>query len=432
MRMLSMSSPDASQARASRWLIPLAGLAGGMAIANVFYSQPLLASVGAAFRTDPALTATWTTLTQAGFAAGLLLVLPLGDVVNRRRLAPALMVLGAASLAASALAPTLAILAFAGIAVGLASMASQLLVALAADIAPEAARGRVVAWVMVGVLLGAQLSRTVAGLLAQAYGWRSVYAVAAGGAVLMSALLWLNVPSSPKAGGVSYGRLMASVATLLVEEPVLRLRALYGAVAMAAFSIFWTAATFYLAGAPHHLSVAAIGFFSLAGLAAPAIAILAGRLVDAGRFGPATGAFSALAVGGFVLTALGSGHLSSLAVGAALLSAGTIGVHVTSQGVVLRLRSGARSRLNAVYMSSFFLGGVAGSAAAGLAFRDGGWTAVCALGTGFATISLALWLYELTQPSRSLAASAVPIERALLPTALATQTGGSAMTVDRK
>lgn len=380
--------------RPSRLLIPLAGIAGGISIANVFYSQPLLATVANAFRIDPAAATSWPTLTQAGFAGGLLLVLPLGDVVDRRRLAPVLMLVASAALIASASAPNLAILALAGIAVGLASMVSQLLVALAADIAPDATRGRVVAWVMTGVLLGAQLSRPIAGFLAAAGGWRSVYYIAGGGAAVLAVLLWLTLPSSRTYAPVTYRNVMVSVLRLCVEEPELRLRALYGGLAMAAFSIFWTAAALFLAGRPHHLSVAAIGLFSLTGLAAPAIATLAGRLVDAGRAAEASGGFTALAVIGFAVAALGQGRLSSLAVGAVLLTAGTIGLHVSSQGVALRLRAGARSRLNAIYMSSFFLGGVTGSAAAGITFKTGGWLAVCGVGGGIAAVAASTWLYQ--------------------------------------
>lgn len=378
--------------RLSRWLIPLAGVAGGMAIANVFYAQPLLPVVAAAFHADPAATAAWTTLTQAGFAAGLLLVLPLGDVLDPRRLALALMLLAAASLTASALAPSLAVLSALGIAVGASSMVSQLLVALAADVAPDATRGRVVAWVMTGVLLGAQLARTVSGLVAQAYGWRSVYLASAIAATVVTGLLWLAVPTRRQTTRLTYAAVMASVARLVIEEPVLRLRALYAAITMAAFSVFWTAAGFYLAGPPHRLSLAGIGLFSLAGLAAPGVARLAGRLVDAGRSDAATAMFAGLTVAGYIFVALGGGALIILTAGAALLSAGSIGLHVTSQGVVFRLRSGARSRLNAVYMTSFFLGGVGGSAVGGVAIRDGGWTAVCVIGTGVAISAIALWL----------------------------------------
>lgn len=380
--------------RSSRLVIPLAGVGGGVAIANVFYCQPLLATVATEFHVDPAAATSWSTLTQAGFAAGLLLVLPVGDVLDRRRLAPGLMLLASAALIASASAPNLAILALAGIAVGLASMVSQLLVAFAADIAPDAARGRVVAWVMTGVLLGAQLSRTVAGFLAQTGGWRSVYFTAAAATGLLAALLWLALPSSRNVASVTYRRVMESMVRLCIEEPELRLRAFYGALAMGAFSIFWTAAAFFLTGRPYHLSVAAIGLFSLTGLTAPGIAIVAGRLGDAGRSAEATGGFAALAVVGFAVAALGQDRLAWLAVAAALLTAGTIGLHVISQGVALRIKPGARSRLNAIYMTSFFLGGVAGSAAAGITFKTGGWLGVCAVGGGIMAVAALVWLYQ--------------------------------------
>ncbi|HLZ27616.1 MAG TPA: MFS transporter [Chloroflexota bacterium] len=410
---MKRGSPDAAgiTLRPSPVLFPLTGLAGGVAIANVFYCQPLLATVANVFHVDPAAAATWSTLTQAGFAAGLLFVLPLGDVLDRRRLASALMLIASAALIASASAPNLAVLALAGIAVGLASMVSQLLVALAADMAPDASRGRVVAWVMTGVLLGAQLSRTVAGFLAQAGGWRSVYYTAAVAAALLSALLWVALPSSKTVGAVMYRTVLGSMVRLCVEEPELRLRALYGALAMGAFSTFWTAAAFFLTGRPHHLSVAAIGLFSLAGLAAPGVAFLAGRLGDAGRSSEATGGFAALAVLGFALAALGQHWLPSLAAAAALLTAGTIGLHVISQGVALRLRPGARSRLNAIYMTSFFLGGVAGSAAAGIVFKTGGWFAICALGGGVAAIAGLVWLYQRGLLVGSAPGRAVPAAR---------------------
>jgi len=342
------------------------------------------------------------TLTQAGYALGLAFVVPLGDLLDRRRLVVVVLCATVFALLAAAAASSLVMLAAASLLIGLTSVVAQVLIPFAASLADEVERGRVVGRIMSGLLVGVLLARTVSGLVAQAAsavlghaGWRAVYVIAAVLMVALIVVLWRTLPrpvrpSSPERQ--SYAQLLRSMGPLVREEPVLRRRAVYGALAFAAFSVFWTSAAFLLARPPYGFGVGAIGLFGLVGVAGALCASLAGRLADRGLERYATPTFLLTTVIAYGLMALGDTRLIALIVGVVLLDLGVQGIQIINQSEIYRLRPEASSRVTTIYMTSYFIGGALGSASSAVVFGRGGWSAVCILGATYAGVTLLFWL----------------------------------------
>jgi len=390
-------------------LVVLMAVGSGLSVASNYYVQPLLPRLADTFGASSWAVGLLVTVSQIGYVAGLGLVVPLGDVVERRRLVIAVSVLTAAGLAVMAVAPSLAVLFPAVALVGVTSVGAQIFVALAADLARADQRGRAVGSVMAGLLMGVLLARTVAGLVAATAGWRAVYAV---GAVLMVSLAALSareLTPVPPSVRTSYRRLLASVFTLYREEPVLRRRGVYGALGFASFSTLWTSVAFMLDEA-YGYGEATIGLFALLGVAGAGAAQFAGRVADAGWARVSTlGFFVTLAVSWAVLVPA-EGSLPALIVGVVLLDLAVQGAHISNQSEVYRLRPDARSRLTTAYMCVNFTGGVVGSATSAFIYGLGGWSAVCIVGAGFSALALALWLTEARWPLRRMR-HAVPAGR---------------------
>ncbi len=386
--------------RLGRGLVALLAVATGVAVANNYYAQPLLAAMRDDLGISAALAGTVVTVAQVGYAAGLVLLLPVGDLLERRRLVSAMSGVCALALVLAAVAPGVGVLLFALLAVGAASVVAQVLVPLAATLAGEAERGRVVGNVMSGLLLGILLARTVAGYIGQAAGWRTVYWVAAGLMSALAVVLRLRLPETrpPATGG--YGRLLASTVALARDEPVLRLRSLYGALSFGAFSVLWTSLAFLLAGPPFRFGEGTIGLFGLAGAAGAAMASVAGRLADRGR----TRLVTMLTALGLALAYLplwlGGHSLAWLVVGLLVLDLAAQGLHITNQSEIYRLRPDARNRVNAVYMVTYFVGGAAGSAGSAVAFGRAGWAGVCTVGAAFGVAAVVVHLVAATRTRR--------------------------------
>ncbi len=375
--------------RGTVWLF---ATATGLCVANLYYSQPLLGAISTGLGISHGTAALTVTFSQLGYAAALVLLLPLGDLLDRRRLLPVTAVLTAAALAAMAAAPSAAVLLCAAAAAGAGATTAQMLVPYAADLATDAQRGRVVGSVMSGLLLGILLARTAAGYLAEAGGWRTVYAVAAGVMLVLAAALWWRLPAVRPHAALRYPALLASTARLLREEPVLRLRAVLGGLAFAVFSVLWTALTFLLSAAPYHYSSGAIGLFGLLGAAGALAANVAGRIADRGGAVAMTTLTAVLLAVSWIPMAFGTRSLVALAAGIVLLDLAVQGLHVTNQSRIYRLRSEARSRITSAYMTIYFVGGATGSLLAPIAFDSGGWPGVCLLGASFGTLAVLVWL----------------------------------------
>jgi predicted MFS family arabinose efflux permease len=399
----------------SRSTTLLLACATGAVVANLYYAQPLLHTIARQLSVREAAAGLVVTASQLGYAAGLVLLVPVGDIVSRRGLVPLVLLGSTVALAAMAVSPGLPALIGAAGAVGLTSVVVQILVPLAAELAPDAERGRVVGQVMSGLLLGILLSRTVAGFLAAGIGWRGVYGLAAGLSVLLAVVLRRTLPAEEARPRLSYGALLRSIGTLARQEPRLLRHAAYGALGFAAFSTFWTTAAFLLSGPHYRYSDATIGLFGLVGAAGALTASAAGRLADVGRGRLATLAFGGTITLSFLLLADGSRSLVALIAGIVVLDVAVQGLHVLNISEVYRLAPQARSRANSLYMTAYFLGGAAGSAISTALYESAGWSGVAAFGAATGLGVVALWLATHRHPESEVPAPEVPAAWTVLP-----------------
>ncbi len=385
------TAPDTLH-RAPAWITLLLACACGLIVANLYYAQPLAGPIGASLGLSPSATGLIVTLTQIGYGIGLLFIVPLGDLVETRRLVRVLIALVAVALLGAALSTRPLPFLAAVLAIGLVSVAAQVLVPYAAHLAPPAQRGRMVGNVMSGLLMGIMLARPVASFIAQAASWHAVFFLSAGAMVVLGLLLGVALPPRRPAATLPYGRLLASMAHLARTSLVLRRRALYHAAMFGAFSVFWTTAPLRLAQ-EFGLSQSGIALFALAGVAGAIASPIAGRLADAGHGRVATFLAMGCAITAFALSRAGApGSTTALA---AMVAAGIVldfGVTtnlVVGQRAIFSLGDAVRSRLNGLYMATFFGGGAIGSAFGGLAFAHAGWPGAAWLGLALPAAALA-------------------------------------------
>ncbi|MCK7625090.1 MFS transporter [Streptomyces sp. RS10V-4] len=372
--------------------------AAGLAVAGNYFAQPLLDVISRDLHLSAATAALVVTVAQTGYGLGLLFLVPLGDLLERRRLTVTLCVLTAVFLTVTASAPNGALLLLGTALTGLTSVAAQVVTPFAATLAAPAARGRTVGTVMTGLLLGILLARTAAGLLTELGGWRTVYWADAALMLLIAVLLRLRLPALRTTAGLRYPALLRSTLALFADEPVLRWRAALGALTFAGFSVLWTAMAFLLSGPAYGWQESAIGLLGLVGAAGSLAASVAGRLADRGLAHRVTGvsAFLLLASWG-LLAAGGTGgawSLAALLAGVILLDLAAHAVHVSNQNLVYAVRPEARNRLNSAYMTAYFTGGAAGSALTSAVWGLAAWPGVCALGAGLAAGVAGVWLAE--------------------------------------
>jgi len=368
------------QQRMAAPLVLLLATATGLAVASIYYAQPLLEEMRAALGMTVAHAGLIVTASQLGYAAGLVLLVPLGDLLERRNLVSVMAFGIALGLAGIGFAPNAPVLLAASAALGAMSVVAQILVAFSADLAGAEERGRVVGTVMSGLLLGVLLARTAAGLIAHVAGWRVVFWLAASVMMVIAFAMYRGLPLRAPSARSGYLDLLRSIPQLFREEPVLRLRAVYGALAFAIFSVLWTPLAFLLSKPPFDYAPGVIGLFGLAGIAGAGAASAAGRLADRGLANLTTVAAMAIIVVSWIPVWMGRDNVWFLVVGIVLLDFGVQALHITNQSEIYRLRPEARSRLTSSYMSSFFVGGVVGSSLASVIYAEAGWTGVCILG----------------------------------------------------
>ncbi|KFA84749.1 transporter [Enterobacter sp. EGD-HP1] len=366
-------------------------VATGLAVASNYYAQPLLDTIARAFNLSASSAGFIVTAAQLGYAAGLLFLVPLGDMFERRMLIVSMTLLAAGGMLITASSQSLTMMIVGTALTGLFSVVAQILVPLAATLASPEKRGKVVGTIMSGLLLGILLARTVAGLLASLGGWRTVYWVASVLMVVMALALWRGLPKVKQENHLNYPQLLASVFSLFTQDKLLRTRALLGCFTFANFSILWTSMAFLLAAPPFNYSEGVIGLFGLAGAAGALGARPAGGLADKGKSHLTTSAGLVLLL--LSWAAIWYGHLSVLAliVGILVLDLTVQGVHITNQTVIYRVKPEARNRLTAGYMTSYFIGGAAGSLISASAWQHAGWSGVCAIGAIVATLNLLVW-----------------------------------------
>jgi predicted MFS family arabinose efflux permease len=390
------TGPGTSRAGAgiSAGLVALLAVVAGVSVANLYYVQPLLPVLATHFGAGPAATGTVAVLTQAGYAVGLLLFIPLGDAVERKALILWLCAASVLALLGIAAAPSLAWVAGASFLVGFFSVVPHVALPMAAHLAAPAERGRVIGSVLAGLLTGILSARTVSGLLAEALGWRSVYLVAAAAMVGLAVALQLILPRDEPTAPLPYPALLRSLLTLARAHRDLRVAALLGAAGMGAFSAFWSTLAFHLASPAFGLGSGVAGLFGLVGVSGALAAPLVGRLAD--RRGPrfASGLALLLVLGAYGIFLGAGGGLAGLVAGVLLLDVGVQANQVANLARVQALDPAARSRLNTVYMVIYFVGGAAGTWSGARAWAGWGWPGVCATGAAFALAGLATWLAD--------------------------------------
>ncbi len=378
-------------------IVFILAVASGLTVANLYWAQPLLDSIAHAFNASTTSAGLIVTLTQLGYAAGLVLLVPLGDVLEQRRLIVSVLLVAVISLIIAALSSSILIFFLASLAIGITSVVAQILVPFSATLAPDHERGKVVGQVMSGLLLGILLARTLSGFISAYEGWRAVFWVASGMILILSLILLKALPSFKAKVDLSYRQLLKSVWELFKSEPLLRKRSLYGALVFANFSVLWTSLTFLLAHPPYNYNDAIIGLFGLVGASGATSANVAGRLADKGHTNAATGFFLSSILISFILMAMGGAMLIPLIAGIVILDLGVQGTHILNQSEIYKLSAEARSRLTTAYMTSFFIGGSIGSLTSAAIFGAYGWIGVCVLGGIYSSLAIIIWIAEMMQ-----------------------------------
>ena len=365
-----------------------------LAVANVYFAQPLLDSMARSLDVAPSMVGFVVTATQVGYALGLLFIVPLGDLLNRKGLILTQMLLSAIALAGVGAAQQWLTLLGAMIAVGLLAVMVQVLVACTAALATPSQRGQAVGTVTSGIVLGILLARFTSGLIADLAGWRAVYFVSSGLMLTLAAVFWKVLPAAvtPRSR-YTYPTLIRSLFTLFMTEPVLRIRGLLALLIFAAFSVLWTSMVLPLSAPPLSLSHTVIGLFGLAGVAGALAARRSGRWADQGLGQRVTGISLAILTLSWLPIAFAQSSLIALVCGVVLLDFAVQAVHVTNQSLIFAARPDAHSRMVGAYMCFYSVGSALGAAAATQVYALWGWVAVSLLGASISVTALVLWLF---------------------------------------
>lgn len=375
----------------SSGLILLFALIGGFAVGNLYWAQPLLKVIAEDLGVSTATAGSLVTVTQIGYALGIVLIVPLGDVANRRRLIPLMLVLSAVALVACAVAPTFITLLVAIAVLGLTTVAGQIVIPLAGDLADDANRGRVVGTVMTGFLAGTIVSRTLSGLVAQLAGWRAIFVLAAVVVLVLAGLAHRKIPVLPAPAQMRYPKLLASVGSVVRRHRVVRWNLVMSALQFGLFMMFWTALTFLLSASPFSYSPLTIGMLGLFGLAGAVAAQHTGKLHDRGWSMHATGAGWAVALLALIVAALGQHSLPLIIVAVVLLHFAIFPMNVLISARLFGVVTEGRSRVNTAVIAVNFIAGAIGSALVGPLWSAGGWHAVTEVGIGISVVGLLLW-----------------------------------------
>jgi predicted MFS family arabinose efflux permease len=363
----------------SRRIVWLLAFSTGCVVANIYYVQPLLADIAREFGLSVAQIGVVAMLAQVGTGVGMLFFVPLGDKYERRSLIAALLVAESIALAFAASASNVIWLSLACFGVGAMASAVHVIVPLAAHLAPQNERGRIVGTVLSGLLIGVLLARTFSGLVGAQFGWRVVYWFASALMLGLAITIRLSLQRSQPDLSMKWGALMRSVGSLAREHAVLREAALLACLLFMSFSALWTTLVFLLRTPPYHYGTSAAGVFGLLGASSAAAAPIVGRMSD--RHGPERSILIAIVstLAGYVLLLFFGRMLPGLIAGIALIDVGVQSGHVANQSRIYALAPAARSRINTFYMVAFFLGGALGSYFGPLGFNAGGWTGFCAI-----------------------------------------------------
>lgn len=380
----------------NRRTILLFAVASGLAVANAYFAHPLLDVMADDLGLSRTAAGLIVGATQLGYGLGLFLLVPLGDLLDRRKLIVGQSLLSVLALASVGFSQSAAMLLGAMAAVGLLAVVTQALVAYAASLAQPSERGHVVGIVTSGIVIGILLARTVAGALTDLSGWRTVYFVSAALTLVITSLLWKMLPRQQRtAAGLSYGRLIASLVTLIVAEPVLLIRGIIALLIFASITTLLAPLVLPLSAPPFSFSHTQIGLFGLAGVAGALGATRAGRWTDRGYGQRTTGIALGLMLLCWLLIAQLNHSLLWLVAGVLIIDFGLQAVHVTNQAMIYRVRPEAQNRLTAAYMVFYSIGSAAGSSLSTVAYAHAGWAGVCVQGAAISAIALLFWLATL-------------------------------------
>ncbi|GAC1307008.1 MAG: MFS transporter [Mucilaginibacter sp.] len=362
-------------------------IATGLVVANIYYNQPLLEDIARTFHVSRTKAGQVSMLTQLGYATGMFFLVPMADMVKRKRLMLIIFVFIVLSLVFTALAPGINIMVAASFILGAASIIPQLLIPMAAHLAKPHERGKKIGLIMSGLLIGILLSRTFSGFIGEYLGWHAVFFIAAGIMVVIWLLIWAFLPEVEPDYKGNYRQLMASMIDLFKHEPTLRLAALRGALCFACFSTFWTTIVFLLKQ-NFDMGASVAGEFGLVGAFGAIAAGLMGRLsdkMDAYKLS----AFTVFLILASFVVFIFSGHsIAGLIVGVILLDMGVQAIHISNQSIIFALKPEARNRINTIYMVFYFIGGSAGTLLASMIWKNYQWEGVCAIGIFLSVITL--------------------------------------------
>lgn len=382
----------------SSGLIILLATACGIIVANLYYAQPLIGVISNEIGLSNSSAGLIVTLTQIGYVVGLLFLVPLGDIVENKKLIFILLFLSAFALISMVFVKSATLLLIASFFIGLGSVAAQVLVPLVSYLSSENARGRVVGNVMSGLLLGIMLARPISSLVADIWGWSAIFALSASVIIVLAFVLSKVLPIRKPQAKTNYIALLNSMWQLLRTTPILRRRAIYHACVFGAFSLFWTTVPLLLSSPGFHFSQTAIALYALVGITGAIAAPIGGRLADLGWTRPATGIALTVVIISLLLPLFIQSSspfgIAVLVIAAILLDMGVSANLVLSQRLIFSLSPEIRSRLNGLFMAIFFLGGAVGSFIGGWAYAIGGWNLTLWIGIAFPTIALLYFARE--------------------------------------
>ncbi|MFJ7183523.1 MFS transporter [Lysinibacillus xylanilyticus] len=382
----------------SSWIILILAIACGVIVANLYYAQPLVGPISSTLGISSGAAGLIVTLTQIGYGIGLLFIVPLGDILENRKLVVTLLLFTAVVLAIAAVVKSAMLFLATSLLIGLGSVASQVLVPYAAHLSPDATRGRDVGNVMSGLLLGIMLARPISSFVAEFMGWRAIFVFSAAIIFVLALVLVKLLPTRQPMTTTKYPTLLVSMLHLLKTTPVLQRRAIYHFCVFGTFSLFWTTVPLFLTGPIFNFSQKEVALFALVGVSWAVAAPVAGRLADKGWIRPATGLALALVIISVILpTMIQSGSILALVilvVSAIILDMGVSANLVLGQRAIFSLGAEIRSRLNGLYMAIFFAGGAIGSATGAWAYAMAGWKAALLIGIALPTIAMIYFATE--------------------------------------
>ncbi len=369
-----------SDSKLSNFLVLVMAVASGITVANLYYIQPLLVEIANDFQVTQVSVGFVAMLTQIGYALGMLCILPLADIKEKRSLIVTMLLCSAGSLMFMLFSFNITVISIASFAVGFTSVVPQLIIPFAAQLADPKERGKIIGTVMSGLFIGILVSRTFSGLVGEYWGWRMVYFIASALMIILAISLSKLLPLCLPTSSMKYKELFTSMMSLTKSLPVLREASLNGALMFAAFSAFWTSLVFLLEGSPYHMGADVAGLFGLVGVTGAMAAPIVGRIADK-RSPKFTLGIGMIAVIFAYLCFLAFGFkIWGLIIGVVLLDLGVQSCQISNQARVHALNDEARNRLNTVYMVSYFTGGALGSYLGTYSYAHFGWHGVCALG----------------------------------------------------